>query len=154
MTQRERFWELLNEVLDERREPLDDASVQQLLGEEPGLFVELERLRARAGELRQARRTARARAGAVAALLALVAGAIAWHVIRHGGANEHPAVDGGAILSFRAEVVVESPEGRTIVQFDGERLRRIREEFLADPRATESSGAGLLAVIDRTSFAR
>lgn len=44
MNTRGAFWKHVNEALDERRDPLEDANVQRLVGEEPELLDELRRL--------------------------------------------------------------------------------------------------------------
>ncbi|MBK8178410.1 MAG: hypothetical protein IPK67_05840 [Planctomycetes bacterium] len=75
------FLELVNQALDERRDPLADERIQEAIVANPERLEELERLLARLGQLRaQPRRTARRALpylGAAAAVLTFCAAT--WH---------------------------------------------------------------------------
>lgn len=125
------FWEAVDAALDARRDPLEDARVQQLLAERPEQLAQLAALRSgldrvtRAGRRRVLRRTlAAALVLAVAIPLGLrvtrpVAG-VADEVapITTADAETEPPAASGIhplplqVLAFRAEVTVDGPGGR------------------------------------------
>lgn len=143
------FRELVDEALDARLDPLDDARVQARLSEAPELLVELATMRARLADvarrerelgknvaLRGAkpvppleRRGSRRVAAALAALV--LVSASAW-LVRRGAGTEPPVpvappafgdardiATRSCVLSCTVEIVTERPDGRTVTMFDG-----------------------------------
>lgn len=77
MNRRNDFWERVDEAWDARRDPLEDAALQRLISEDPGLLDELRRVERGLCELRapQARRSRWAHLMIAAAAAGL---ALAW----------------------------------------------------------------------------
>ena len=172
----ERLWELVQAALDERRDPLADARVQEQLAAEPERLEELLALRERLQLVGGAARPRRSRRVAAAAALVLAGlGLIAAAFLLRGGSGsievahgasvpnqvaeapaEAPVSDSGPasasrVLAFRAEVTHETPNGRTVTVFDGSRTRRSRESF---DRSSATQAPRFVAVVESLSFTR
>ncbi len=175
MTRRDSFWEHVNAALDERRDPLEDALVQECIADEPELALELARLSGQVEALQTFGSRRRRRVAALAAVILLATAGVYEGIVHlmpqssDTGATattENPesrgavvagrtgSVGGSAVLSFRSEVVVESPDSRTITHFDGQRSWRTRESLLPAPRPGNPNTPGLVARIDRISYSR
>ena len=76
------FWERVHRALDERRDPLEDAGVQDAIAREPRLLDELFLLRARLDALPAARERVRFPRTAAAAVIAIALGIGAFRLLR------------------------------------------------------------------------
>lgn len=121
---RNEFWERVNAALDARRDPLEDARVQQLLEREPELLDELATLQvtlnttvdaAHRGAQVRAAEPARRRASAVVGWVALAAGFAAIVVAARWNASEPRSPESAQVpapLEFRTEPVIALLEFR------------------------------------------
>jgi hypothetical protein len=164
---RGRLWEHLDDAFDARRDPLDDPEVQRALERDPSGLEELVRFDARLRAIAAAERAAerrpkwsmqrRRRAAAAAAVLALAAAAT-WIVGgRNFGGNETPEVRLAAapdsrVLSFTSEVVVERPDGRTVIVFDGAKTYRSSDSYATT--RTPADAVRFVAVVELFSVQR
>ena len=175
MTRRESFWEHVNAALDERRDPLEDALVQECIADEPELALELARLSGRIEALHALRSRRRRRVAAIAATIVLAAAGVYEGIVRRvpqssvtsvpatpesseargaALADRSGSAGGSAVLAFRSEVIVESAESRTVTHFDGQRSWRTRESLLPALSPGTPNTPGLVARIDRISYSR
>jgi len=139
---RNEFWERVNAALDARRDPLEDARVQQLLEREPDLLDELAALQLTLSATRDvthsaslAHAPARRRTSAFVGWAALAAGfaaivvAARWNAPEPRDANAtHPAplalaplfapIPPGVLLELRATFTRTSPSGVRIEHVD------------------------------------
>lgn len=131
---RNEFWERVNAALDARRDPLEDARVQQLLEREPELLDELATLQvtlnttvdaAHRGAQVRAAEPARRRASAVVGWVALAAGFAAIVVAARWNASEPRSPESAQVpapLEFRTEPVI------ALLEFHATFTRRCGEE--------------------------
>jgi len=152
MSEKEQYWERIQDLLDERRDPLGDEEVTAWLLEHPEELDGVIRMRAALAVLeRTPRRVSRWRtiglpiAAGIVGLLGL------WGFAESGGpAGELPSPPGAEtarldrgprIIEFRLSIVTENPDRRITTVFDGETFSRQVDHFNGD----EADQASLLA---------
>jgi hypothetical protein len=141
------FWERVNAALDARRDPLEDARVQQLLEREPELLDELATLQltlndtfdpARRGVRVRAAGPARRRASAVVGWAALAAGFAVIVVAARWNAPEPRSPESAqapAAPEFRTEPVIALLEFRaTFTRRCGEEVHTTTHDLLSGAR--------------------
>lgn len=144
---RNEFWERVNAALDARRDPLEDARVQQLLEREPGLLDELATLQLTLDTTRDAARRgaglrtagpARRRASAVVGWAALAAGFAAIVVAARWNAPEPRPIESAqapAPVEFRTEPVIALLEFRvTFTRRTGDEVHTTTHDLLSGAR--------------------
>jgi hypothetical protein len=125
------FWDRVDELLDERRDPLDDEAVQRHLASDPRAMDEYVRLTRTLRSLpqpRRARRTIAALTLTAAAVIALVA-----YLDFAADAPAPPAVTHSAqvssILSYKISVVRESGASRSSTTIENDHRTDSRERI-------------------------
>ena len=136
MSNREQYWEQIQDLLDERRDPFDDEEVTAWLLEHPEELDAVVRMRTALSILERAPRRASGWRTIGLPIAAGIAGLLLlWRFAENGPppppvvAQAAPPGTGSRIIDVRLSVMTESANRRITTVFDGETYSRQVDRF-------------------------